>query len=262
MNSKELIEKVFKDYNFTNYPEHYKKTLIDLIDIAQEELKDNLLSITLGGSGGKNKIIEGWSDLDVYIILEKYDINQISNLEKRLSNNKIHIGLTFYNLYQIENDLIDFKTKIMIYEKKNYNVNPTLYGQEYFKDVDYEVVYENDLMNYPQVLQNFKRMYIEVLNDNRRIDKTYMKKMLVLIKCILSNFEIFAYGYNEVHREFYKILYGEEQKFCFEEVLKNLEENEEYIIRISSEIIKYTENTELFKKENSYQKIKKLREAI
>lgn len=259
MNSKELIENVFNNYNFTSYPEVYKRTLIDLMDAAREELKDNLLSITLGGSGGKNKIIEGWSDLDVYIILKKYDCKQIKNLQKKLCQSNIHIGLTFYNLYEIENDLIDFKTKIMIYEKNNYGVNPTLYGNDYFKNVDYNVVYENDLMNYPQALQNFKRMYIEVLNGSKKIDKTYMKKMLVLIKCILSSYKIFAYGYNEVHQEFYKILYGNDQKFHFEEILTDLENNEDYILRVSEKIIEYTENTELFKKERGFQKTMKSR---
>ena len=32
-----------------------------------------------------------------------------------------------------------------------------------------DILYENDQLNYPQILQNFKRMYIEVLNNDKKI---------------------------------------------------------------------------------------------
>ena len=258
MDSKLIIETILKKYNFRNFPENYKDSIVLVLETAKKELKENLVSITLGGSGGKNNIIEGWSDLDIYIVLKEYDINQIKNLQRILSKNNIHIGLTIYNLYELENDLIDFKTKIMLYEKNNYHVNPTLYGYDYFRNVSYQEVYQNDMLNYPVVLQAFKRMYIEVLNNERKIDKTYIKKMLVLLKCILSNYKIFAYGYNEVLQEFIKILYNEPHQIYFEDIIKDLENNQNYLINISREIIEYTEKEELFKKSENKFKSRKL----
>ena len=136
----------------------------------------------------------------------------------------------------------------MIYEKNNYHVNPTLYGYNYFRNVNYQEVYNNDLTNYPQIIQSFKRMYIEILNNERKIDKSYIKKMLVLLKCILSSHNIFAYGYNEVYQEFKKISLNKENSLSFEEIFKNIETNENYILKISQEIIEYTEKEEIFKK--------------
>lgn len=248
MNSNLIVESMLRKYNFKNYPEEYRRALVNALDVSREVLGDNLLSVTLGGSGGKNKIILGWSDLDIYIILKKYDIEQVRMLQERLSKSDIHIGLTFYNLYEIENDLVDFKTKIMVYEKKNYNVNPTLYGCDYFRDVSYLEVYNNDMANYPVVLQAFKRMYIELLNKERGVDKTYIKKMLVLLKCILSSYKIFAFGYDEVFQEFIRILYNSDVEIRLRDIIVNLDKNEDFIINISREIIEYTDSCNLFKK--------------
>jgi len=250
MNSNLIVEEMIRRYNFDGYPEEYKVSLINALDNISDVFVDNLLNVTLGGSGGKNKIIDGWSDLDIYIILKKYDIEQIRILQERLDDSKIHIGLTFYNLYEIENDLVDFKTKIMVYEKNNYDVNPTLYGCDYFKDVNYSEVYNNDMTNYPVVLQAFKRMYIEVLNKKRKIDKSYIKKMLVLLKCILSSHMIFAFGYDEVFKTFMCILYNSEVDISLKDIIIDIENNEDYIINISREIIEYTTYANLFKKDN------------
>lgn len=256
MNDKIIIDSVLEKYQYISFPIEYKQVLIEVLKVSKEELKDNLLSITLGGSGGKNNIIPQWSDLDIYIVIKKYDINQIKNIQKRLEKSSIHVGLTIYSLYEIKNDLIDFKTKIMLYEKDNYHVNPTLYGDEHFKKVNYETVYQNDLLNYPHILQMFKRMYIDVLNGNKKIDKNYVKKMLVLIKCILSSYNVFAYGYDEVCQEFMKIS-NNTLKLSFKDILMDLENNGKYILSISEQIINYTSKYELFKKEKTV-KVKKI----
>jgi len=255
MDNKKIIENILKEYNFKKFPPNYKATLIEVINIIENELQDELLSITLGGSAGKDNIIEGWSDLDIYIVVENYNIEKISKMTKELNKKNIHIGLTIYNLYEVENDLIDFKTKIMIYEKNNYCVNPTLYGYDYFNNITYEEVYNNDLMNYPKNLQAFKRMYIDILNKDKKIDKAYIKKMLVLVKCILTSHQIFSFGYQEVLEEFIKIIYPNNLHINFEELLKNLDYYQEYFLYLSKEIIEYTENNQLF---NSKKKVKKL----
>ena len=233
MNSNLIVEKMIKRYNFNGYPEEYKVSLVDALDRIRDVFGDNLLNVTLGGSGGKNKIIDGWSDLDIYVVLKKYDIEQIRMLQEKLEDSKIHIGLTFYNLYEIENDLVDFKTKIMVYEKNNYNVNPNQ---------------NPNMANYPVVLQAFKRMYIEVLNKKRKIDKSYIKKMLVLLKCILSSHMIFAFGYDEVFKTFMCLLNNSDVDVSLKDIIIDLDNNEDYIINISREIIEYTTYTDLFNK--------------
>ena len=71
MNATTLVETTLETYNFLNFPLKYKDKLIKVIDKAFELLGDNLLSITLGGSGGRGQIVEGWSDIDLYFIINE-----------------------------------------------------------------------------------------------------------------------------------------------------------------------------------------------
>jgi len=104
------------------------------------------------------------------------------------------------------------------------------------------------MANYPVVLQAFKRMYIEVLNKKRKIDKSYIKKMLVLLKCILSSHMIFAFGYDEVFKAFMCLLNNNDVDVSLKDIIIDLDNNEDYIINISREIIEYTTYTDLFNK--------------
>ena len=63
MNSNLIVEKMIKRYNFNGYPEEYKVSLVDALDRIRDVFGDNLLNVTLGGSGGKNKIIDGLKQL-------------------------------------------------------------------------------------------------------------------------------------------------------------------------------------------------------
>ena len=118
------------------------------------------------------------------------------------------------------------------------------------------------MLNYPVVLQAFKRMYIEVLNKERKIDKTYIKKMLVLMKCILSSHRIFAYGYNEVYQIYSNIVYQVENPTPFDKIFTNIETNTEIIKIISKDIIEYTEKGNLFKIDKSNTKTRKLKKVM
>ena len=45
----------------------YKIVLNRALKNAIQIFGDNLLNLTLGGSGGKGNIIKNWSDLDIYV---------------------------------------------------------------------------------------------------------------------------------------------------------------------------------------------------
>lgn len=177
-------------------PYNYKIALFNALSFARSTFRDNLCSVTLGGSGGKGNIIEGWSDLDLYLVLRKYNQNEVSEFVKNISKLDIHIGTTFYTISEVNYGLIDFKTKVMCYEKQNYRVNPTVYGKDLFEKVSYDEIKQNDLINLPNILHDFRRRYINLKNNkNENVTKSYVKKMLVLIKCILNSYETFSYGY-------------------------------------------------------------------
>ena len=181
---------------FKMIPREYKESLLGITNKAKEIFKDNLINVTLGGSGGKGKIIDGWSDLDIYIIIHDYIQEEIVEFMKYNNKLNIHIGTTFYTLNEVKYNMIDSKTKVMCFEKQQFNVNPTLYGVNVFNEISYDEIVKNDINNLPNVLHDFRRRYIELISGNKKVDKTYIKKMLVLIKCILNYYRVFSYGYD------------------------------------------------------------------
>lgn len=228
----------------------YKLKIIEVLKVAFKTFGDNLQSVTLGGSGGKNKLIPGWSDLDFYIVLKKYDIDQIKKFMKIDLSNDIHIGTTFYTEREILNNIIDNKTKIMIYEKYHYNVNPTFYGEEIFRRNTFDEVKNNDINAFPNVLHEFRRKFIELDSGTVKLDKKYIKKMLVLLKCILSHFDIFATELEEVVGEFINLCNKEfnqcttSYKFDILNVIKNIDTSKDEVILFSKYILNFIESNE------------------
>lgn len=49
-------------------------------------------------------------------------------------------------------------------------------------------------------------MHVSAFNSRDNINKKYLKKLIVLIKCYLSIHYVFAYGYKNVVDEFFKIV--------------------------------------------------------
>lgn len=205
MNFNNIIDNILKKYHFNDFPSEYKEKLISICEQAYSIFDLNLQSITLGGSGGKNNIIVNWSDLDIYIVLYNYNQEMIKKFYLIDSISDIHIGTTFYTINEIQNDMIDGKTIIMIYEKYAYNVNPTLYGNNIFIEKSFNDVILNDRKNLSNILQQVRRICLDIKIGKTQLSKSNIKKLLVLLKCILSQSNIFAYGYINVFDLFNKL---------------------------------------------------------
>lgn len=186
-------------------PKEYYITIKNTSIEAQKVFNTNLVSIILGGSCGKGNPILGWSDIDLYVILKKYDANLVKEFTNIIAKKDIHIGITYYSYMEVIKKLFDGKTKVMLYEKQNYAVNPTIYGFCDFPKICYEKIRENDSNNLPNIIHEFRRLYIDVLNGESEITKKYIKKLLVLLKCYMNKKGEFLYGYQNVVNEFLKI---------------------------------------------------------
>lgn len=223
-------------------PEEYKNTLEIVVKKISELFGENLLNITLGGSGGKSEIIVGHSDLDLYVILQKIDISLISQVIDFIERLPIHIGITYYTKYQMDHKLIDSKTKIMIYEKYNYNVNPSLYKEFDFPMIDYSEVIENDKNNLPNLNHVLTRECAYAFKDIKRMDSKFVKKMFVLIKCFLNTEGIFSYGYKRSLKLFQENVADEHiknYKIDIVNILTNIDSNREIVLDFSLKVLDY-----------------------
>ena len=208
---------------------NHGKIINDLLENAKNVFKSNLVCVLLGGSCGKNNNIISWSDIDIYIILKEYDITMVQEFNLLADSYDIHVGITFYTLLEMEKKMIDSKTKVTLYEKELFHFNPTLYGYCSFPKIAYDEIVENDINNLPNVLHEVRRMYINILNKKTRIEKKYVKKMLLLLKCYLNTKHIFIYGYESVTLEFLK-LYNKNcstNEYSFD-IIKVISDSEKY----------------------------------
>lgn len=199
-------------------PEIYIKKLNEVVEQAIKIFKNNLKSIILGGSGGKAEIIPYWSDLDIYIVLDEYNFSQVQTFMKVDNKyDEIHVGVTIYTMDEVVNNLIDGKTKVMIYEKEQLNVDPTLYGKNYFLKQKYTDIQLNDINNLPSIVHSCRRNCIDLENNEVTLLKSHVKKFIVMLKCILNINGIFSYGYQNVMNDFYNLC--EEKKLLNKRIL-------------------------------------------
>lgn len=245
----DMLNSIFNEYNFNNYPKEYKDTIIAVLTSARKNLTDSLISIILGGSAGKNQIVENWSDLDFYIFIEDYEIKKISKFYDEICDFSIHTGVTFYTLQEIQKKIIDNKTKVMFYEKTHYKFNPTIYGKDIIYEIKYHEIESNDTRNIANILHELRRMQLLLETNRTIIEKKYIKKMLVLMKCFLNSYGIFSYGYKKVFCDFKKLV--EKQKLDNNNVLtifsnfdiiyalKELPQYEKKVVEVGREIIDF-----------------------
>lgn len=250
MNATTIVETTLETYNFLNFPVKYKEKLINVIDKAFELLGNNLLSITLGGSGGRGQIVEGWSDIDLYFVIKKYDMEKISELYQ-FKEGEIHVGLTFYTLKEVLAGNINSKTKVMIYEKNKYNYNPTIYGKDYFPDVTYTDIKENDIKQLPNLLSEYKKLITELVIEKNTPRRHHIKRMIILIKSILNYHNIFSFGYDDTILKFTRLCHDLDYELndlgCIDilaliEDYENIKNYRDEIISFSMVIINFTHN--------------------
>lgn len=183
-------------------PTDYKEALNYVIEESNKIYKENLLSIFLAGSGGKENIIEGWSDLDLYFITNDFDIEANAKLFSKIKDNKfnIHIGTTFYTIDMINKLKVDSKTLVAFYEYKKLNCNSFVYNNLEIKDIKFEDIICNtkEINNLIQIVG--REVYVYKLNKSNF--KTLIKKMTLLVKVyLIKKYNKFVYGYNDVFDE-------------------------------------------------------------
>lgn len=95
-----------------NLPEEYKREATNFLSAMNKEFGSSIRLLVLTGSGGKEKIIEEWSDLDFMIVFDETINSQniINSLVGITSKSRIKIGITFYSCNEFEKGFIDTKT--------------------------------------------------------------------------------------------------------------------------------------------------------
>lgn len=111
-------------------PEEYKNVLRGVTDSLVSKFDSAIHLLTVIGSGGRNNIIEGWSDLDLLLVIDKPTEESIKGVSHAVKGMPIKVGTTMYSPKEFQNGIVDSKTVYSIELIKTGILAPTIINEE------------------------------------------------------------------------------------------------------------------------------------
>lgn len=209
---------ILKSAESFNLPGLYKKSLIGFVKGIEKSIREEVLLLALTGSGGREDIIEGWSDLDILIVLNKINREKIIIISDFVNASPIKIGTTVYSREEFEKGLVDSKTIINLEFIRENVFCPIILNESltipYFSK-EQRIKIDKGIL--PEFIHEFKRALYDVRNmDVHSVGKTVNTIMKIILRL---NGEVVC-GYEAVHREFYKKFQDCPKVFCVHDLIK------------------------------------------
>ena len=194
----------------------YSNVIEDYVKEIKKQLNHYLSLILVIGSSSSNKVMERWSDIDVILVVDKYDFNIIEKI-KRISNSySVKIGTTVYTDKEFLNKNIDPKTYYHLYLLQNNKIK-----LQYVKNnfnipiVTFEEIKATHIPYINWRLHMYKRMFLyDCLNKEQYKNLFKMTYLIMKANLILDGF--FPKNYDEVFKLFsqqYNFEYFDYEKF-------------------------------------------------
>lgn len=93
----------------------YSNVINEYVKKMKEELNENLSMLLIIGSSSSDKVMENWSDIDVILVVKKYNFELIEKIKKIVKVFPIKIGTTIYTETEFFEKKIDPKTYYHIF---------------------------------------------------------------------------------------------------------------------------------------------------
>ena len=97
----------------------YQDIIDKYVKEMKEELKEELELLLIIGSGSSSKVIPGWSDIDVILVVTHYTFELLEKIKKISNLYDVKIGTTIYTKKEFKNLNIDSKTYYHLYLLQN-----------------------------------------------------------------------------------------------------------------------------------------------
>lgn len=190
--------KAFCDYNL---PIAYQNVIEEYYNDAQQILCDNMLMFMLTSSCSLDACIEGWSDIDILIVVQQLNFLQLKAMHEKASKYNIKIALAMLSRNEVMNRMFDDKTNMVFYQ-----ITVGLTKPNYLKDglslvlpqVTLEQIQQDDKTMMPWYLHKLRRLLFAPSDDKRSI----IKMLYIVIKMKLRMDNIVATSYLEAYCKF------------------------------------------------------------
>jgi len=179
-------------------PDNYKKILLDVFLSINNEFGEKINLFLVHGSAGRECMHEGWSDLDIILVFEKYNFDEIIKLGKFIEKYNIKVGTTVYSKYEAESLLVDAKTLYSLYLMQKEEIGPSIFKNLKIPEIRYEDLVLKNMQVLPEAIHKLKRL----LYTDKIDAKSIVKTLNLIMKVILINDGIFPKAYEEVFQTF------------------------------------------------------------
>lgn len=179
----EIYEKISEQL-----PIKYKESIFNYITELKNNLGDVLKLVLLIGSSSSGYVVEGWSDIDIILVLENYKIEYVNIIKKLVQKYDIKIGNTIYSKTEFENKRIDPKTYYYLllvqenYIKIQYNSSSLNIPKVTMKECQDQ--YMTWLMEH---FHSYKRMWLYQEISEEKIREIFKNTYLIMKAVLIIN---------------------------------------------------------------------------
>lgn len=220
-------------------PPNYNYQLQTICNLLKKDLANTLLLLMVCGSCYNESIIEGWSDIDLVLVINSYNFKIIQTINQIISTSDINIGTTIFSKREFEYCKLDSKSLYHIYLMQNEKIKPIYYNYKLlipiinFEDIVYDI-----RERLPNILHDTKRL---LYKENAR---KIIKNLALILKLILINDKYFPKSYTDIFNMF-KINYKMDTFVDINQIIKKYiitKQTDELFIKQSKKIVSYISN--------------------
>lgn len=213
MFTSELKTRSFSSYKM---PEKYRKIAEEYLTEAQTIFGDDLLLFSITSSCALDSCIDDWSDIDVLIVTRSFNLEKNKLIHEAGATHNIRIALMLLTQYEFEHDLLDDKTRVVIWQLREEQIYPNFVRDSLsIPYITLENVKEDDRTMMPAYLHKLRRLFWEDTKNNKR---PIIKMLYIVIKMELRRHNRVTYTYVGAFRQF-AMLYDEPEFNISAEIL-------------------------------------------
>lgn len=178
-------------------PYKYKNTLKGVYTEITTTLKSNLLLFLVTGSCYWGNVIDGWSDIDIILVVKKNDYVVRKILDKISSKYDIHIGTTVFSQFELLSGYLDAKSSYALWCLQKGYLQPVFISDQCkIPSISKEIVNTQLIHKTTELLHSIRRMIYQAdFREHKKIYKSleHIVKHVLVINGIIprSNTEMF-----------------------------------------------------------------------